>query len=88
MVRRPESKAGKMFHLPGNVTVCDECMHKTMDAMSHMDMSSMMSNPDMLNSLNYYNQMLSRMENEQHPKQEKTQAENEQDTVEKLEGDV
>ena len=88
MCRRPESKAGKMFHLPGNVTVCDECMHKTMDAMSHMDMSSMMSNPDMLNSLNYYNQMLSRMENEQHPKQEKTQAENEQDTVEKLEGDV
>ena len=52
MCHRPESKAGKMFHLPGNVTVCDECMHKTMDAMSHMDMSSMMSNPDMLNSLN------------------------------------
>ena len=88
MCHRPESKAGKMFHLPGNVAVCDECMHKTMDAMSHMDMSSMMSNPDMLNSLNYYNQMLSRMENEQHPQKEKTKPEDSKDTVEKLDGDV
>ena len=30
--RRPESKAGKMFKLPNNICVCDDCMHKTMDA--------------------------------------------------------
>ena len=23
--RRGESKAGRMFHLPGNITVCDDC---------------------------------------------------------------
>jgi len=37
--RRPESKAGRMFHLPSNITVCDDCMHKTMETVSHMDMS-------------------------------------------------
>lgn len=35
--RRPESKAGRMFHLPGNITVCDDCMHMTMETVSHMD---------------------------------------------------
>ena len=32
--RRPESKAGKMFHLPNHICICDDCMHKTMDAVS------------------------------------------------------
>jgi len=32
--RRPESKAGKMFKLPNNICVCDDCMHKTMDTVS------------------------------------------------------
>ena len=35
--RRSESKAGRMFHLPGNITVCDDCMHMTMETVSHMD---------------------------------------------------
>ena len=29
--RRPESKAGKMFKLPNNICVCNDCMHKTME---------------------------------------------------------
>lgn len=41
LCRRPESKAGRMFHLPNNITVCDDCMHKTMETMSHMDMNGM-----------------------------------------------
>ena len=28
--RRPESKAGKMYHLPNNICVCEDCMHRTM----------------------------------------------------------
>ena len=39
LCRRPESKAGRMFHLPNNITVCDDCMHKTMETMTHMDMN-------------------------------------------------
>ena len=50
--RRPESKAGKMFHLPNNICVCDDCMHKTMDAVSQFDYQGMLNNPAMLNMLN------------------------------------
>ena len=35
--RRPESKTGRMFHLPGNITVCNDCMHMTMETVSHME---------------------------------------------------
>ncbi len=41
LCRRPESKAGRMFHLPSNITVCDDCMHKTMETMTNMDMNGM-----------------------------------------------
>lgn len=50
--RRPESKAGKMFHLPNNICVCDDCMHKTMDAVSQYDYQGMLSNPAVFNMLN------------------------------------
>ena len=50
--RRPESKAGKMFHLPNNICVCDDCMHKTMDAVSQYDYQGMLNNPQILNMLN------------------------------------
>ena len=41
--RRPESKAGRMFHLPNNICICDDCMHKTMDAVSQFDYQQMMN---------------------------------------------
>lgn len=40
--RRPESKAGKMFHLPNNICICDDCMHKTMDTVSQFDYNGML----------------------------------------------
>ncbi len=43
--RRPESKAGKMFHLPQNICVCNDCMHKTMDTVSQMDYNGMLNDP-------------------------------------------
>ena len=43
--RRPESKAGKMFKMPNNICVCDDCMHKTMDAVSQFDYQGMLNNP-------------------------------------------
>lgn len=43
--RRPESKAGRMFHLPGNLCICDDCMHMTMDSVSQMDQQGMLNNP-------------------------------------------
>ena len=45
--RRPESKAGKMFKLPNNICVCDDCMHKTMDAVSQFDYQGLLNNPNL-----------------------------------------
>lgn len=50
--RRPESKAGRMFHLPNNICICDDCMHKAMDAVSQFDYQQMMNNPMFMNMLN------------------------------------
>ncbi len=47
--RRPESKAGKMFKLPNNICVCNDCMHKTMDTVSQFDYQGMLNNPNNLN---------------------------------------
>lgn len=47
--RRPESKAGKMFHLPNNITVCSDCLHKTMDTISQFDYQGMLNYSGMMN---------------------------------------
>lgn len=44
--RRPESKAGKMFHLPNSICVCEDCMQKTMDAVSSFDYQGLLNNPN------------------------------------------
>lgn len=44
--RRPESKTGKMFKLPNNISVCNDCMHKTMDTVSQFDYQGMLNNFD------------------------------------------
>ena len=31
--RRPESVAGKMIHMPGDICICNDCMQKTFDTM-------------------------------------------------------
>jgi len=35
MCRRPESKTGKMVHLPNNIHICNECMQKALDTMNN-----------------------------------------------------
>lgn len=49
--RRPESKTGKMFKLPNKITVCNDCMHKTMETVSQFDYQGMLSDPALMNSL-------------------------------------
>ena len=46
--RRPESITGKQFKLPNGIFVCDDCMHKTMDAVSQFDYQGMLSDPSSL----------------------------------------
>ena len=52
--RRPESRAGKMFKMPGNMTICMDCMQKTMETVSQMDYQSMMNNPAFMNSFGQF----------------------------------
>lgn len=50
--RRPESKVGKMIHIPQNICICNECMQKTFDAMNKSDnpyISFMNLSPNMPN---------------------------------------
>ena len=52
--RRPESKAGKMIELPNSITVCQDCMQKSFDAMNNapIDFSKMMGNMPGIQFLN------------------------------------
>lgn len=54
--RRPESKTGKMFKLPNNISVCNDCMHKTMDTVSQFDYQGMLNNPAMQQDLDEMSQ--------------------------------
>ena len=50
--RRPESKAGKMIHIPNNICICSDCMQKTFDTMNNGKMpyvDFMTLNPGMMN---------------------------------------
>lgn len=58
--RRPESKAGKMIGMPGNIYICPDCMQKTFDSlnnggMNYEDMMKMtgMPNMAMFSNMNY-----------------------------------
>ena len=44
--RRPESKAGKMFHLMQGICVCADCMNKTMTTVSNFDYQGLLNNPN------------------------------------------
>ena len=45
---RPESLAGHMLQLPNNITVCNDCMQKSYDAIAggNIDLSKLMNNPN------------------------------------------
>ena len=42
MCGRSDRDAGEMFHLPGGMKLCQDCMRRSMDSASKMDLSGMM----------------------------------------------
>ena len=42
--RRPSTSAGEMFHMPNGVSICQDCLRKTMDQVSTMDFSNLFIN--------------------------------------------
>lgn len=49
--RRPESKTGRMFQLPNKITVCMDCMNKTMETLSNVDYNTILNDSAFVNSL-------------------------------------
>ena len=52
LCRRPESKVGKMIHIPNQISICSDCMQKTFDTINKTDnpyMQMMGLNPSILN---------------------------------------
>ena len=48
--RRPESKAGRMFKLPNHISVCSDCMHKTMYTVSQFDYQGLLNSTSNMNN--------------------------------------
>ncbi len=58
--RRPESKAGKMIHIPNNICICNDCMQKTFDTMNNTNMpymDMMRMDPSMMQFSNVKNEV-------------------------------
>lgn len=55
--RRPESKAGKMVHLPNQICVCSQCMQKTFDSLNNtgVNYQDVMKNMSMFPNMNIIN---------------------------------
>lgn len=79
--RRPESKVGKMLHIPNDICICSDCMQKTFDTinkngMPYMDLAGFQ--PGMLNLNNNINEI---------PKSQKIKKKKpKEDNIEKEEG--
>lgn len=58
LCRRPESKVGKMIHIPNQISICSDCMQKTFDTINKGDnpyMQMMGLSPNMMNFSNLQN---------------------------------
>ena len=54
LCRRPESKTGKMFRLPNNITVCMDCMQKSMETINQLDSQGVFNNSAFLNGFGQF----------------------------------
>jgi ATP-dependent Clp protease ATP-binding subunit ClpX len=51
LCRRSSSNAGKMLHLPNGMPVCSDCMQNMMNMASHLDYSSLLSDPSRIQEM-------------------------------------
>jgi ATP-dependent Clp protease ATP-binding subunit ClpX len=80
LCKRPESKVGKLIHIPNNIDICSDCMQRTFDAINKGDnpyMQMMGLSPNMLNMMN----LQSDIPNVQKVKKKKPQEEKEKQKI-------
>lgn len=83
MCRRPESKAGKMIAIPGNIHICTDCMQKSFDTMNNNNinyndlLSNLPPNVSMIDLSSLQNQIppKQRVKKKKEEKTQKTQKE-------------
>lgn len=87
LCRRPESKAGKMIHIPNNICICPDCMQKTFDSMGSMSgFPGMMSGmPPYMDMFNGNQNMFEEIPNNQKLKKKKHEEPKAEEKTEKLE---
>ncbi|HEX3021557.1 MAG TPA: ATP-dependent Clp protease ATP-binding subunit ClpX [Lachnospiraceae bacterium] len=75
--RRPESKVGKMIHIPNNICICSDCMQKTFDSINNgsMPYMDMMNLGPMMNFSNVQNEIpkSQRLKKKKKEEQDKTE---------------
>ena len=72
MCHRPESRAGRMVHMPGKVCICDDCMHRTMEMVSDMQQNGVLDSPEFQRQMaEIERQMFALPESSDEPKEEK-----------------
>ena len=71
MCHRPESRAGRMVHMPGNVCICDDCMHRTMEMVNDMQASGIMDDPNFQRQMVEFERQMFGIPFSQQPKQDK-----------------
>jgi ATP-dependent Clp protease ATP-binding subunit ClpX len=60
LCRRPESKVGKMIHIPNQISICSDCMQKTFDTINKGDnpyMQMMGMPPNLMNMSSLQNEI-------------------------------
>ena len=68
--RRPESRAGRMLKMPGNMTICMDCMEKTMETVNQMDYQSILNNPSFMNGFGPFGNPFGQIQKENVKKEE------------------
>ncbi|MCD8327272.1 MAG: ATP-dependent Clp protease ATP-binding subunit ClpX [Lachnospiraceae bacterium] len=63
MCHRPESRAGRMIHLPGNVCVCGDCMDRSMRTVTELEKQGVFQNPEFQRQMRIMEEQLRQQNN-------------------------
>ena len=87
LCRRPESKAGKMFKIPNNITICVDCMQKSVETLSQFDYQDMLNHPSFTGGFGPFGNPFLQSEDKRKKSEEEKTEEDTEEVVSKEEED-
>ncbi|MCD8131783.1 MAG: ATP-dependent Clp protease ATP-binding subunit ClpX [Lachnospiraceae bacterium] len=60
MCHRPESRAGRMIHLPGDMCICGDCMDRSMRTVTELEKQGVFQNPEFQRQMRIMEEQLRR----------------------------